>query len=210
MQRTSLISSLIMHRAISHFEDNLARVRSLGGLFEALDGLTTQAVDATDVLRAEIVMAVSALDHYIHEITLRGMLEIYLGARPATPAYLRFEVPVSAAVPEVVTGGTEWFEAIIREKHGFLSFQQPDKVAAAIRLFSSCVLWPTVSDALGFPTNSVKNRLRLIVERRNKIAHEADLDPSYPSTRWPISLQDAVGVVDFIESICHRIHVAVV
>lgn len=199
-----------MHRAIIQFKQNIVRVRALGGLFEALDNLTTPAVDATDILRAQIVMAVSALDHYVHELTLRGMLEVYTGLRPATPAYLRFEVPVSTAILGANGGEIAWFEAIIREKHGFLSFQHPDKVSGAIRLFSLCELWPSVASAMGVSTDVVKTRLRLVVERRNKIAHEADLDPSYPGVRWPISLIDASGVVDFIEDICHKIHYAVV
>jgi len=199
-----------MRRAIDQFENNIVRVRALGGLFQALDGLTTPAVDATDILRAQTVMAVSALDHYVHELTLLGMLEIYSGVRAATPAYLRFETPVGTALTGVTAGGTAWFEAVIREKHGFLSFQHPDKVSAAIRLFSPCKLWPTVAAAMGTDAAQLKTRLRLVVDRRNKIAHEADLDPSYPGVRWPISKLDASGVVDFVYELCHQIHAATV
>lgn len=198
-----------MHRVITQFQQNIAHVRSVGGLFEALNGLTTPAVDATDLLRAQVIMAVSALDHFIHELTLTGMLEIYTAARPATPAYLKFQVPMDVAKPGFTSGTTAWFEAVIREKHGFLSFQQPDKVSDAVRLFSSCELWPTVATAMGTTTEATKSRLRLVVDRRNKIAHEADLDPSYPGVRWPITPTDATGVVDFVEAICQRIHAVV-
>ena len=199
-----------MHRVINQFEHNIARVRSLGGLFEALDGLTTPAVDASDLLRAEVVMAVSALDHYIHELALTGMLEIYTGVRSATTAYFNFQVPMGAAVPGIIGGTTAWLEAIVREKHGFLSFQQPDRIADAVRLFSPCELWADVATAMGMTSEATKTRLRLVAERRNKIAHEADLDPSYPGLRWPISPADATGVVDFVERICQHIHEAVV
>ena len=199
-----------MHRVINQFQQNITNVRSLGGLFEALDGLTTPAVDATDLLRAQVVMAVSALDHYIHELTLTGMLEIYTGARPPTTAYLKFQVPMGVAVTGVTSGITAWFEAIIREEYGFFAFQQPDKIADAVRLFSPCELWPTVATTMGMTTEATKTRLRLVVERRNKIAHEADLDPSYPGVRWPITPTDATGVVDYIERICQHIHAAVV
>jgi hypothetical protein len=198
-----------MHRAIKQLESNIIRVRALGGIFQALTTMTTPAVDASDILRSQIVMAVSALDHYVHELTLLGMLEVYLGVRQAPPAYLRFEVPVATAVPGISTAGSSWFEAIVRQKHNFLSFQHPDNVSAAIRLFSSCELWPTVSKSMGVDTQTLKNRLRLVVDRRNKIAHEADLDPSYPGVRWPISATDAAGVVNFIDDLCHQIHIAV-
>lgn len=199
-----------MRRVINQFQHNIANVRSVGGLFEALEGLTTPAVDATDLLRAQVVMAVSALDHYVHELTLTGMLQIYTGVRPPTTAYLKFQVPMGAVVPGVSDGRTAWFEAMIREKHGFLSFQQPDKIADAVRLFSPCELWPNVATAMGMTSEATKSRLRLVVERRNKIAHEADLDPSYPGVRWPITPTDATGVVDYVERICQHIQAAVV
>jgi hypothetical protein len=199
-----------MHSAIQHFRSNIERVRALGGLYEALSRLTTPAVDTTDILRAQIVLAVSALDHYIHELTRLGMLEVFNGLRPSTSAFGRFHVTIDAAIAGIAgSGGSSWFEAEIREKHGFLAFQHPDKVADAIRLFSACELWPQVAIKLGLSIQEVKSRLRLIVERRNKIAHEADLDPSYPGTRWPISSADADSTVKFIEDICEAMHSAI-
>lgn len=187
------------------------RVRALGGLYEALSKLTTPVIDSSDLLRAQIVLAVSALDHYIHELTRLGMLEVFNGVRPSTGSFGRFQVTINAAMAGIAgSGGSSWFEAEIREKHGFLAFQHPDKVADAIRLFSACELWTQVATELGLSAQDIKNRLKLIVERRNKIAHEADLDPSYPGTRWPISSADADSTVKFIEDICEAIHVVAI
>ena len=72
----------------------------------------------------------------------------------------------------------------------FSSFQQPDKIADAIRLFSDVKLWQQVALELAIPEQDVKARLKLIVDRRNKIAHEADVDPSFPNMRWPITESD--------------------
>ena len=55
-----------MLSAIQQLRENMDRVRAFGGLYEALGQLTTPIVDATDLLRMQSVMAVSALDHYIH------------------------------------------------------------------------------------------------------------------------------------------------
>ncbi len=196
-----------MHRAIQQFRSNIERVRALGGLYEALSRLTTPAVDSTDILRAQIVLAVSALDHYIHELTRLGMLEVFNGLRAPTIAFGRFQVTLDATMAAMAgSGGSSWLETEIREKHGYLAFQHPDKVADAIRLFSAIELWSQVAIKLSLPIQDVKNRLRLIVERRNKIAHEADLDPSYPGTRWPISSADVGSTVKFIEDICEAMH----
>ena len=96
-----------MHSAIQHFRSNIERVRALGGLYEALSRLTTPAVDSTDILRAQIVLAVSALDHYIHELTRLGMLEVFNGLRPSTTAFGRFQVTMhnALAVGNSQTGG---------------------------------------------------------------------------------------------------------
>lgn len=55
----------------------------------------------------------------------------------------------------------------------------------------------------------MKARIRLIVDRRNKIAHEADLDPSYPGSRWPITESDVASSCQFLSQIAEAIHVTV-
>ena len=87
-----------MLNTMQQFRENIERVRALGGMYQALQQLTTPAMDVTDLLRAQIVMAVSALDSYIHEITRVGMLEVYSGGRPRTSAFLQFEVSLDAAL----------------------------------------------------------------------------------------------------------------
>ena len=197
---------------IEQFRENIARVRSLGGLHEAFDQMTTHAVDLTDLLRAQIVMVVSALDHYIHEITRVGMLEVYDGNRPRTSAFLRFQVTMDAAMKGISKSSeNQWLDAEIRERHGYRAFQHPDNIADAVRLFSSCELWPSVAGQLNLPVQDVKNRLRAIINRRNQIAHEADLNPSYPGsgTRWPISTSDLTSTLDFVQNVCEAIHTVV-
>ena len=47
---------------------------------------------------------------------------------------------------------------------------------------------------------NIKNRLNLIVDRRNMIAHEADIEPIY-KTKRTISNADVTGSIDFIEKL---------
>ena len=64
---------------------------------------------------------------------------------------------------------------------------------------------------LNLTGQDVKNRLRAIVNRRNQIVHEADLDSSYPETgnRWPISPAGVTSSSDFIQNVCEAIHTVV-
>ncbi len=92
-------------------------------------------------------------------------------------------------------------EADIREQHSYLSFQQPDKIADAVRLIAELKLWDEVASLMGSTAKDVKDQVVLIVDRRNKIAHEADLDPTYPNTRWPINGQDIEDTISFLKEV---------
>lgn len=199
-----------MLNPIEQFRENLTRVQNLGGLQAALDDSTTSAVDLTDLLRAQIVMIVSALDLYIHEITRIGMLEIYNEGRPQTDAFLKFQVSIDSVIQGISnTSRDEWLDTEIRSRHSHLSFQEPNKIADAVRRFSSCELWPSVAKQLNLDVQDVKTQLRAIVKRRNQIVHEADLDPTYPGTitRWTISPTDVSDTLDFIQKVCEAIHI---
>lgn len=195
-----------MHSAIHSFGYAIQKVRDLGLLHSAIKSLTTPAIDPSDLLRSQIVLAVSALDHLVHELAIEGMLQVYDGVRPATAAYERFQIPLGALnVGGLPTLSRSSFEASIRERHSYLSFQRPDKIADAIRLFSDVSLWDSVATHLGTNAATIKARINLAVDRRNKIAHEADIDPSYPGARWPIDTSDADGVTTLVDRTGHGI-----
>lgn len=196
-----------MHRSLSIFRANLDRVRSIHALYIHFSESVTSAIDLTDLLRAEIVLIVSALDHFVHELTRLGMMEIWRGSRAATPSYRKFSV--SLDVTTQLAGGSVGdghLETAIRMSHSYLSFQQPDKIAEAVRLFSPIELWIEIGAQLGKDPKNLKTHLIFIVERRNKIAHEADIDPTYPGQRWPIDRRDTEDAVVFVESVGEAIY----
>lgn len=196
---------------LQQFRDDIERVQTLGALYDILSQQITSDLDLTDLLRSQIVMVVSALDHYIHEITRVGMLEVYEGKRPQTPAFLRFQVKMETTLQGIaaVQGDNRWLDEEIRRNHGHLPFQHPDKIADAIRLFSTCKLWDSVASELNLKVEDVKNQLQLILGRRNQIVHESDLDPSSPGNRWGISSSDSVKAINFIQELGEAIYVVV-
>lgn len=199
-----------MQKALDDFEECMRRVRTLHALHRSFSTRLTAAVDLSDILRAEVVLAVSALDYFIHELTRIGMLECWSGNRPQTDAFQRFQLPLAMArgLSSPATA-LQILDTEVRSKHGFLSFQHPDRVADAIRLFSNSKLWEEVGKEMGVPAQSAKSALMLIVDRRNKIAHEADIDPSYPGQRWPIDISMVEEIFASIEAICRAIFKAV-
>lgn len=200
-----------MQKALQQFDENLQRSRDMGTLAVAVGQITTSAVDVTDMWRAQIVLGVSALDYFVHELTRLGMIEISKGSRLKTDAYSRFALPLSAV--DHALGGQpheSWLGDVVRERHSWLSFQQPEKIADALRLISGVKLWEEVGKDMGQPAKDIKLRLELIVDRRNKIAHEADMDPANPGFRWPISESMANDSVAFVEQVGHAIFKTVV
>ena len=196
-----------MLSAHSHFKSNVNRARDLQALFVTLTAGTTSALDLTDILRAAIVLSVSAFDHFVHDVTRIGMLESFSNARPRTEAFGRFTVTMDNLLLAAASSGSlQWLEAEVRKRHGWLSFQQADKVADAIRLISTKKLWEEVGTRLGIDAQSAKNRLNLIIDRRNKIAHEADMDHTAPGARWPIDEILVQEAIDALEQIVDAIY----
>ena len=205
-----------MQTAIDLLRHNMRRAHDLMVLFRAIDARTTEALDVTDILRASLVMSVSALDHFVHEVVRLGMIEACRNERPHTPAFLRFQVTLQSALQAGATvDSTVWLEAEIRERHGYQSFQRPDRIADAIRLVSNAVLWDQVAARLALERHEITERLTLIVQRRDKIAHEADITPDYAGQtvysdmRSPIDERIVSDAINFIERVCEAIYVVV-
>ena len=195
-----------MSTSLDQFRANTGRVKNMVSLYKALRVSVTSALDLSDVLRAALVLAVSAFDHYIHEVVRKGMLDSFAGKRPSTSSFLNFQVSTSS-VKEAVSDSSriDWFEAEIRLQHGYRSFQRAKSVAEAVRLISDVSLWDEVATRLGTLAGSTKEQLNLIVDRRNKIAHEADMDPSSPGSRWPIDELLVEESMTFLERVTSAI-----
>ena len=202
-----------MQAAIDQFHWNLQRVRNIGSLHSILGNQTTSALDLSDLLRAELVMAVSALDLYVHEVVRLGMLECFRGQRATTNAFYEFRVTLGGTLQAVSTPGSDvWLDDQIRDLHSRRTFQHPDDIASAIRLISNIDLWHLVAVRLQSTREAVRNRLRLVVDRRNKIVHEADANPSYGQIGilWPLNSVEANETVTFVENVAEAVHVSVV
>lgn len=124
-----------MQSAFDQFRISIGRVRDLIALHNSVKTQATGALDMSDMLRAALVLAASALDYYVHEVVTLGMLEIHRGQR-------------SEPIPSANT-----------------------------------------------------------THRRNKIAHEADIDPTFNiGNRWHIDEVLVGDAVDFIEQAVEGIH----
>ena len=93
-----------------------------------------------------------------------------------------------------------------------MTYQFPEDIADGIRLVSGIELWNEIALSKGATAatkgalaKSLKKDLSLIVDRRNKIAHEGDLQRFIPRTPWPITRADVTYVAEFIEDLVRTI-----
>ncbi|NET53945.1 MAG: hypothetical protein F6K09_36560, partial [Merismopedia sp. SIO2A8] len=64
-----------------------------------------------------------------------------------------------------------------------------------------------VATTIGKPKKDIKQQLSSIIDRRNKIAHEADIDPTFNiGNRWNIDEVLVSDAVNFIELVVENIH----
>lgn len=193
-----------MKIAKEHFEQNIVRVKNLGDLYQTISIGNFNGLDLSDILRAQSVMLVSALDYFVHEIIRIGILEIYNKKRKATKEFKEFifttdkEILLKKAILE--DKDNKWLDYQIRYRNGFKSFQQADKIEEAMLLIENRSIWSEIAILLEDDKNSLKKRLDLIIDRRNQIAHEADIEPIYKELR-EIKVEDVNDSIVFIENI---------
>lgn len=206
---------------IDYFKDVWNRCDQLSALHNYLSNNSTSALPLDEMLRAEWVARVSALDLYVHELVVHKMMDIYAGTRVATPSYLQYKVTVEtlsrirhASTPNNASSA---FELEIRSNLVRITYQDPETIADGIRLISGVELWNECAVIMKAATASnksilakaIKKDLSLIVARRNKIAHEGDLEPSSPRVPWPINRSDLDFVSRTIEAIVESINAIV-
>jgi hypothetical protein len=197
-----------MQRAFDQFKDNIKYVKELDALYVHLKDTLHLPSDLTDLLRAEWVYTVSAMDKLIHELIRIGMIEAFQGRRIRTNKYLSFGVTtdtLTSILSMTVPPPEYWLEQEIIERHKKLSFQQPENISDGLSLiWDEKHKWNQLAIAMGTTEGDLKTKLKTIISRRNQIVHEADLD-LLSGTRSNIDKADIDDVVHFIEKLSRAI-----
>ncbi len=187
-----------MSAAYNEYVANHRFCKSMTSLYRTSARLSAKA-DPDDISRAQIALAVSALDRYVHERIRTGMLEIFRGTRAVTAHFDKFVASVAIVKAALASPGSDtWLDSHIRETNALKSFQKADKIADGIRLITATPLWPNVALRLGQDQGDITTRVDLIADWRNRIVHEFDADPSLPGSRFPIQRRDVQNTLIFL------------
>ncbi len=210
-----------MQVAHRQFLSNLQRVQDLHSLHAFLKHQQQLSTDLSDLLRAEVVYVISALDKLIHELVRIGMLQSFNGNRPKTPKFFQFTVSAQT-LDKIKTASIEniqnpnrpqlpenlpeyWFEQEIVLKHKAISYQAPDKIADGLSLiWAHSYKWQQIAQKMGSDETQVKTSLKNIENRRNQIVHEADIN-LFTGLKQEIDESDVQSDIDFIQKLGNAI-----
>lgn len=179
------------------FSSEIAGCRDVIGIADNL-APKAPALDLSDLYRHGLAGAVSALDTCVHSLVRAAVLLQLQGVGPE----LNAQLPVPADLFRRWYGGDSSalneIALAIRLAHGRWTMQFAKDIADAVRLVSPRPLWVSVAAGDTEIAKDLKSSLDLVIQRRNKIVHESDLDPS-TETKWPITSALAVEAIEVVK-----------
>ncbi|MBF6221100.1 hypothetical protein IU479_23645 [Nocardia abscessus] len=163
-------------------------------------------VEHTDLYRAAWVQAISALDHWLHrEIVGRAIAIINDRPSPRPDRLKGYTVSWETVEDMQNRSIDDVMVEHLTERLGRDSYQKPDRIAEGLQYVThkkQGQIWKEVTQIIApqQTVDQVKQRQTEIADRRNKIAHEADIEHS-TGTRRLITASEITATIDWIEQI---------
>jgi hypothetical protein len=159
------------------FDKNMEAIANIDALYHYMENQVT-AFDITELLRSEYILIVSALDFYIHEAVKNCLVHQFnLGVCDSD---LTISIPLTT-VGIILNSDSNERTKILEKQIGQImskdSYQAPRSIEHALKIIGINKMWTAVGKHLGEKGSEVRATLALIIDRRNKIAHEADISP---------------------------------
>lgn len=175
---------------------------------------------AGDKRRSALVLAVAAVDTYMHRLIVdRAEMWDALPLKLAE-AEIRFDQLVEEAQASYRAARRPAFnnrpgahvKNVLRNQLLLKTFQTQRQIEDALTMAGASGKWKAIGKQLGMTTKQISSRLSPIVLRRNQIAHEGDyrrLDrPRNPSLNG-ITPAEVVNDIQFLRDLVNAIHAAV-
>lgn len=191
--------------ATSTFEHAIERSRHMISLFDALSALRKDDPANDDALRSAYILAVSSFDFFAHELAAIEAKHRFNHAERTRNISLPMELMILSE-PEARVSAAE---DMIRQANSYKAFVDPAKLAEMLSCYCD-EPWKKISDHINAskPQNEHKNaeqmkgQLKSIWKRRNRIAHEADVNPTMAGiSLWPIDKPDTELTITFIHEL---------
>ncbi|MGW9634677.1 hypothetical protein [Nocardiopsis alba] len=197
------------------FESNLSYARNMVTGGRALEGLRGLAVNygdlaaahPEDLYRAAWSQAVSALDHWLHQEVLEHAVALVRSPeRPLPDRLAKLKMPFSTVEQMADNSVDSVFAEFIEEEIRRDTYQRSKGIGEGLRLvthLNAQQIWERIAEGLGTNAAAARDRQDKIVDRRNRIAHQADLDRD--GQRTPMSADEVEAAVAWIENVAEQI-----
>lgn len=171
------------------------------------EGLSAPVKD--DMRRFSVVLAVAALDTYMHRLVMdRAFGHSKLPARLAETS-IPFERLLTEADASAIAARSKPFNSrpkarvrtALRDQLLKKTFQSPAEVDEALGMAGLSGNWSSIGKAMGMTKKQVERRLSKIVMRRNWIVHEGDYerrDRPQGAKMNPLSQTQVADDIDFL------------
>lgn len=178
------------------FHASIDRGRQLIGLHEFLANNYTEALNSDDCLRAAVVQTISSFDHLMHESFCAAVSTRLRENRDV----LGLEIPFSCLhLPDEERVSS--IELFVRKSISHKAYVDPDKMVEALKHFGQHP-WNQLSASLSLNVPDIKLKQRQLYRWRNRIAHEADINPANAGVDlFPIDRTDVHDAVTFFSNL---------
>jgi hypothetical protein len=198
-------------------QETVSRARAL---IAAADTSGMSSPASADLRRLSVVMAVAALDTYMHRLVVARAFEH--DALPGALAALtvNFEQLLAEAddAVEARRDGRQTrprvrVKRVLRDRLQRETFQSSDDVSRALGMAGKSGQWDAIAKAMSGTTRgdskALKQQLNEFVKRRNAIVHEGDyerLERPQTAKLVPLGRAAATDAVDFFSDLVDAIH----
>jgi hypothetical protein len=191
--------------AIATFKHAIERARQMVTLYDALATLRPREPANDDALRSAYFQTVSSFDFFAHELAAIEAKHRFQHGIKTRKITLPMEV-MTLQNPEAKINAAE---EKIRLANSYKAFVDPGKLAEMLSCYCENP-WQKISDRMNQrrgaedqrTTEDIKGQIKSIWKRRNRIAHEADVNPTLAGiSLWPIDKPDTELTIAFIFSV---------
>ena len=147
------------------------------------------------IWRSQIVMCVSALDFYMHEISKYGMQRMFDGRWEKTLKYSELSIPMSDVEQAILHPESAWFLECVNRLYAPYAFGSYKNILRQVELMGIAI------DREKLQT--LRDPINQVWERRNQIAHQTDRKHEHAE----VQNLDRKFVGDCIDDVTQLVHI---
>ena len=186
-----------------HFDENMAAIASLSDVAKAI--AAEKPHDAEAIWRAQLILAESALDFYLHELSKIGIQKMFSGDWTRTDAFNNLKVPMAKVMAATENPESmDWLLEYANDKVSHEIYLEPGDIRKQCTLMN--INFDEVCDKFG---SSFKSRLKELYQRRNQIAHQTDRRHE-DACLEAMTSQIAVDAIQDIQHFVEELHMAAI